>query len=87
MNAIEIDGQLIGNRVTLAGEDETLCHFIIFQGIVSIHLNLAGSQVAAAARTNSSLAAVAKIDSVAQTGLEDRFRASRHRKSALRAIE
>ena len=87
MNAIEIDGDFIGKRVTLAGKDETLRHFVIFQGIVGVHLNFTCSQVSAATGADPALATVAKIDSMAQTGVEDRFGAFRHGKSAFHAVD
>src|SRR5258708_29137563 len=87
MNPIEIDGHLFCKRITLAGKDETLRHFIVFQRVMGVHLNFTGAQMGAATRADSPLATVAKIDSVAPTGVQDRFRASRHEKSPLGTVE
>src|SRR5260370_28070626 len=76
VNPVEIDGHLFSKRITLAGKDETLRHFIVFERVMGVHLNFTGPQVSAAARADSPLASVPKIASVAQTGAEHRSRAS-----------
>src|SRR5947209_2678512 len=84
---IEIDGDLIGNRIALAGQYETARDFVVLERIVRIHIHFAFDELGTAGGAHAAFARMPYVDSTAQRGIQNAFGVLLHGKCMLRSIK
>ena len=84
---IVIDGDLVGHRIALAGEDEAARDLVVLEREIDVHVDLARDELRAARRAHAALARIRQLDAGLEPGLEDALLALLQRERARRAVE
>src|SRR5664279_4530782 len=68
---VVVDGDLVGDRIALAGEHEAARHFVVLEREIDVHVDLTRDEPGAAGRADAALARIRQLEARGEPRLED----------------